>query len=367
MKCEGATSPGYCRTGADDVAMINYIEGCCSDAGGKTISVVILTNHSMEIVNRLIDRLLPQLSPDRHELVFLDNNSTDGTVEYLKSIPFSNKKVLTVEEGTFSHSRTRMWGADNCSGDIIVFFTDDIIPITDNFLEELVRPVEEGRAAAACGAYQIDPGTGDPLRALRYNDWYMTHPEIVLPISQHDWDDLTPFARRKLCTFDNCAACYDRKLLLHFRFPDLPYGEDMGIAKELLLRGYPIATSKRARFYHWHNVSFSYFLKRMCIDQIVTVRLFDWINVTSKPRLLFRTGAQIGFYFLLGLHQLRRERIRWILYSWKYIMADNLGMYIGGLDPVRISKGNFIDRYLLRKKEKLWAEVSSNSIIRNKS
>lgn len=347
------------------VSMMNY--NYIQSEWGQQISIVVLTNHSLGIVNRLIDRLLPQISPERHELVFLDNNSSDGTVEYLRKIPFPNKKILTVEPGTFSHSGTRMWGADHCTGDIVVFFTDDIIPFTENFLEELLRPVVERLAVAACGACQIDSADGDPLRANRFNGWYMTHPEIVMPMSVRDWEELEPRARRTICNFDNCAACYDRELLLKFHFPALPYGEDMGIAKLLLMSGFRIATAKRARFYHWHNVTFTYYLKRMCIDQIVTIQLFGWAIMQSKSRLILQTVAQVGLYTFLALTELKKERLRWIWYNCKYVVADNLGRYIGGLEKDCISPLNFIDKYLLGIRDRLWSEVACDSIIRNKS
>jgi glycosyltransferase involved in cell wall biosynthesis len=313
------------------------------------ISIIILTQNSISVIGRLIDSLLPQLSPTNHELVFIDSNSTDGTIEYIHKIPFSNKKILSVESGSFSHSRTRMWGADNCHGDIVVFFTDDIVPCSDNFLEELVSPVIKGIASASYGVSLINSETGDPLRAHRYNDWYLRQPALVRPLTDADWNALAPAERRKYSNFDDCASCFERHVLQKVRFPDLPYGEDIGVAKRLITGNHAIALSTGAKFYHWHNISYSYFVRRMCVDQIVIKELFGLLYIRNIASLALIVVLQTYLYFFLAftLPEIRfRMRVHWLLYSIKYILADNIGKYIGGLYNAKVHRFNFIAKAL---------------------
>ncbi len=316
----------------------------------------------------MLDRLLPQLSPLVHELLFLDSNSTDGTIDYITGLPFPNIRMLPVETGTFSHSRTRMWGSDNCLSDLVVFFSDDIIPCNNNFLAELVLPVAEGVASASYGVSLIDPENGDPLRAHRYNNWYLRQPEIIEPLTEAEWSDLAPAEKRKRCNFDDCAACYNRKVLQELRFPDLPYGEDIGVAKRFITGGHTVALAKEAKFYHWHNVSFDYFLRRMCIEQIVVNDLFGLLYVKSKVGLLITIALQVALYSVLAftLPMITfKIRFHWLIYSLRYICADNLGKYIGGLQSESIYGWNIIDVYLLRMKQSIYGDVLFNSIKRN--
>lgn len=325
------------------------------------ISIIIPTIDSLPTLPLLIKKILPHLK-DKDELIFLDTESLDGTLEFLEQLHFANKRIVTVRRGTFSHSATRMMGAELAQGDIVVFLTDDVLPVTDDFLEQLVRPVEQGAVVASSGIAQIDPQTGDPLRARRYNGWWRGRPEQVGPISTEQWGLLTPQQRYDVCRLDDCAACYDREVLLKVRFPEVPYGEDIAIAKRLLLAGYRIGITPHARFYHWHDITFSYFLKRMCIDQVMLNELFGLILVGNAAKLLHLMGAQAVLYTCLGLFGRGVDRrLHWIRFSWKYILADNLGKYIGSMRG-RAAWWNLAGRLRYRLKQDILASIQRDSI-----
>ncbi|HDP95020.1 MAG TPA: glycosyltransferase family 2 protein, partial [Candidatus Aminicenantes bacterium] len=226
------------------------------------LSIVILTRNSMNVIQRLVAALERQDFPHAVEYIFMDNASTDGTREYLESLELDPRRVEHVSIGEFSHSGTRMRAASLAAGDMVAFFTDDIIPQGSDFLAALTQPVREGRAPAAYGVWQIDPATSDPVDAWLHNSWYRDVIQLVEPVSRFCWDFFTPELRRRLCNFDNCASCVRRDLLLEVRFPDVPYGEDMLFAKRLVLGGHRVALAANARFVHWHKVSFTYMMKR---------------------------------------------------------------------------------------------------------
>jgi len=325
------------------------------------LSVIIPTIDSLSSLPALIERLLPQLRED-DELIFLDTESIDGTREFLEQLPYHNKRIVTILRGNFSHSATRMQGADLAQGDIVVYLTDDIIPLTDDFLEQLVLPIVQGRVVASTGVAQIDPLTGDPLRAWRYNGWWRTHEKVVLPITKEQWSYLTPQERYDKCRLDDCAACYDREILLKVRFPNVSYGEDIAIAKQLLLSGYKIGYSSDAKFYHWHNISFSYLLRRMCIDQVILAELFGLLLVRNAAKMFFMIVSQITLYTCLGLFIPGvSRRLHWICFSWKYILADNLGKYIASAH-VKNNVLNPIMRFRHRLKQDILNSIEHHSI-----
>jgi glycosyltransferase involved in cell wall biosynthesis len=80
------------------------------------LSIVILTRNSIGVIRRLIDAVLDQDFPHAFELIFMENNSSDGTLEYLQSIPFLRKRIIPVGERQFSHSGTRMQAAREAQG-----------------------------------------------------------------------------------------------------------------------------------------------------------------------------------------------------------------------------------------------------------
>ena len=331
------------------------------------LSIVILTCDSMGVVNRLVDALLAQHDAPSYEVLFMDNASVDGTVEYLESLPIEHKRIVHVPKGEFSHSGTRMRAAEMASGRAMVFFVDDIVPIGPHFLRDLTAPVLSGDFPAAYGVFQIHPEEHDPIDAYLHNLWFENLETPVGPVSEFAWRWLPGAARRQICNFDNCSSVVDRELLLEVRFPAVNYGEDMTLAKRLLWRGQRILMVKTARFYHWHRSSFGYVLKRMCVDADLTRREFDHVIVKRKLGVVRAVAIRVLHRTWVGLFKLkipRRRRVDSIVYNAKVLTADFIGKYIGNLRGDEIGRFAPIDRRLLRVKQEILGEVESKSVKR---
>ncbi len=332
-----------------------------------TASIVILTKNSMGIIQRLVQALIEQDFALPYEVIFMDNSSGDGTVDFLKSTPFPHKRVINVAEGEFSHSGTRMKAAKAAKGDIVIFFTDDIIPIGPSFLTELTRPVLEKRASAAYGVWQIDEKSCDPIDAFLHNDWYHGFDDITEPISRFCWDKFPPQLRRRLCNFDNCSSCIDRKLLLELKFPAVPYGEDMLFAKQLILNGHAIAMCKNARFYHWHKVSFGYLLRRMCIDQHLSIPEFGIYYVRRKLGVIKAILIRVLQRTWVAFFKLKipfAKKILWTVYNIKILTADFIGKYMGVLNDESIKGFSPVNKKLLKRKNEIIDVIYKKSILR---
>lgn len=332
-----------------------------------TFSIVILTKDSVGVIENLVDSLLEQEFDHQYEVIFMDNSSKDNTVAYLESTPFEHKKIINVPEGEFSHSGTRMQGAAAGSGKYVMFFTDDIIPIGKHFLAELAKPVLEGKAVATYGVAQMNPEKHDPIDAFIHNNWWEGRYDIVEPISQFCWDHFTPELRRTLCNFDNCSSCVNREVLLNIKFPPVPYGEDMLFAKKLILNNQRVAISKGAKFYHWHKVSFTYLMKRMCIDQHLSIPEFGIYYIRRKlgvvkaivKRVLHRTFVAF-FKVKMPIH----KKFYWTFYNIKTLTADFIGKYMGVLDENSVKGFSPLNKRLLKKKHEYVDQIYKKSIKR---
>jgi rhamnosyltransferase len=334
-------------------------------------SIVILTKNSKDVVGDLMNALQSQKFAFPFEIIFMDNNSKDGTREYLQSLKekMNDVRIIHVPEGEFSHSRTRMQAVHLARGKHMVFFTDDVLPIGDHFLTDLTHPVREKKAAASCGVFQIGgPREYDPIDAYLHNRAYEKYPAVSEPLSAYCWEVLPPSIRRVLSNFDNCSSCIDRQVLLNLEFPDIPYGEDMIFAKKLILNKQRVAYAKSAKFYHWHKVKFSYMLKRMCIDQHLSVKEFDLYYVSSLRGLIWNIGIRIIHRTFVGLFRVKIpiwKRFYWIGYNWKVVTADFLGKYIGSLDESRTAGVLApLKKRLIKKKKRIIDEINAKSLLR---
>ena len=334
-------------------------------------SIVILTKNSLKVVPDLIEGLFSQKFSFPYEIILMDNSSTDGTTEYLQSIKQKkgDVQIVHVPEGEFSHSGTRMKAAGIARGKYIVFFTDDVIPIGDDFLDKLTQPVREGKAAASYGVFQIGGKREfDPIDAYLHNDHYKIYKDFSEPLSDYCWSLLLPPVRRILSNFDNCSSCIDKMVLLEQRLPPIPYGEDMIFAKKLILNGYRVAHVKQAKFYHWHKVKFSYMMKRMCIDQHLSIPEYELYYISSLRGLVKNVVIRVIHRTWAGLFQVKipvRKKFYWVGYNAKNLAADFLGKYIGTLNESNL--GGILaplKRRLFRKKTEIVQEIETKSILR---
>ena len=332
-------------------------------------SIVITTKNSLGVIQRLVEILQNQDFDHSYEVIFMDNSSSDGTVDYLEKAGFQYQQIINVPEGHFSHSRTRLEAAERATGRFIIFFTDDIVPIGKRFLKALTHPLIENLAAAAYGVFQINERDSDPVDAYLHNDWHLAMEDFSGPISASEWNELSPEERRRLSNFDNCASCIDRELLLKIKFPDVPYGEDMFFAKRMILNHQKVAISRQAKFYHWHKMSFSYLLSRMCIDQHLSLKEFQIIYVKSKTRVMLAILKRMVHRSLISLIRLKiplRDRFFWMFYNLKIVMADFWGKYMGTLDEsVESKRFSFLDKILFKRKREIIKRISTRSIIRD--
>ncbi|MCE5209982.1 MAG: glycosyltransferase, partial [Deltaproteobacteria bacterium] len=60
------------------------------------VSVIILTFNQLEYTKECI-RSLQKHTPESHEIIFVDNGSTDGTVQWLKRLTRENENYKLIE------------------------------------------------------------------------------------------------------------------------------------------------------------------------------------------------------------------------------------------------------------------------------
>ncbi len=93
-----------------------------------TLTIVITTYNRISLLRRLLDSLMDQtIASEEFEIIVVDNNSTDGTVEWIKkSKLFEARKMQFVQEKTQGVSIARNSGLKLASGEYISFLDDDV-------------------------------------------------------------------------------------------------------------------------------------------------------------------------------------------------------------------------------------------------
>ncbi|CAG9622713.1 Ubiquinone biosynthesis O-methyltransferase, mitochondrial [Sutcliffiella rhizosphaerae] len=96
-------------------------------------SIIILTYNQLHLTKQCLKSIIKNTQQKDLEIIVIDNGSSDGTIDYLKSIPhleiISNGKNLGFAKGCNQ-------GLDIATGDQILFLNNDTI-VTKNWLESM--------------------------------------------------------------------------------------------------------------------------------------------------------------------------------------------------------------------------------------
>ena len=208
------------------------------------VSIIIPTYNASPYLTQLIPALREQTIA--YELIIIDSSSTDSTVAQLK--PIANK-ILTIPQSQFDHGGTRTIAAKAASGEILIFLTQDALPVDCYSFENLLKAFESPHVAVAYGrqlAYEQTNIFGKHLRAFNYGDT-----SYIRTLENKE-----KYGMKTIFLSDSFAA-YRKKAMQEVEYfkDNLIAGEDNHITAKLLLAGYSIAYHADAQVYHSHSYS----------------------------------------------------------------------------------------------------------------
>ena len=104
------------------------------------ISVLMRSHNDIEYIRQTVAMLLAQEVDECVEIISCDDHSTDGTAEYLESVP--ELRRIAPPEGKYIPGKTLNYMVSQAKGDIIVFNNSDAIPRNNEYLKNLTLPLK---------------------------------------------------------------------------------------------------------------------------------------------------------------------------------------------------------------------------------
>lgn len=148
-----------------------------------TVSMVICTKDNEHLIEQLVRSILTLGPADRiAEIVLVPSEPDNPYSGPVFKAKFGDPRIkVTYFKGPFNFSAKCNQGAAAATGDILLFLNDDIVPVSANWLDELLAPFANPDIAAAgpllvypnakvqhCGVYAGGKGTvGHDLRFAR--------------------------------------------------------------------------------------------------------------------------------------------------------------------------------------------------------
>lgn len=119
------------------------------DSTTKPTSIILITNNNLDYTKLCIESIRAFTKNVAYDLIVIDNNSADDTVEWLKS---QNDLIVIQNSSKIGFAKACNQGINVSNGEEIVFLTSDII-LTHNWLYNLKRALYSEPKIGAVGPY----------------------------------------------------------------------------------------------------------------------------------------------------------------------------------------------------------------------
>ncbi len=176
----------------------------------------------------------------------IDSSSNDDTVDYVKAL---GAEVMIIPQSQFNHGATREWARKAVDSDIVVFLTQDAIPVAPDLIDRLIQPLLEDSTIAVSYGRQIPHEGSDIFAAFPREYNYGSESQIRRMADVRHYGVYTFF-----CS-NSCAAWRNSALDRIGGFRTVLTNEDYLAVAELLQQDYKIAYVADAVVQHSHRYS----------------------------------------------------------------------------------------------------------------
>jgi glycosyltransferase involved in cell wall biosynthesis/predicted O-methyltransferase YrrM len=256
-----------------------------------SVSVVIPTYNGGTEFYWLIRKIHQQRGLRSIEIIIVDSGSedaTDCTAEELGC------KLIRIPKTQFSHSVSRNRGAEEATGDLLLFMVQDAHPVGDYWLHGLASMLlqsEHGLAAVSCAEFSRCDSEllYDMLIDTHYRFLGCRSGDRIGSFISNSQIDL-----RKQGQLSNVACLIRRDVFEQYKFVGR-YAEDLTLGIRLIRDGRRIAMVSSIPIIHAHRRSAGYYLRRVFADAIFLTGVFPDYAV---PQLLSLRGTlAVAFAF----------------------------------------------------------------------
>ena len=117
------------------------------------VSIIIVNYNGKELLQKCLDSLL-KVNYDNFEIILVDNNSTDGSVEFItKNYP---SLIIIKLDSNKGFAEPNNVAAKISKGKYLLFLNNDTV-VTPNFISEMVKVMEIDKKIAICQSLLLKP------------------------------------------------------------------------------------------------------------------------------------------------------------------------------------------------------------------
>lgn len=269
-----------------------------TEAGAVDASIIIRTYNEAKWLGAALEGCRSQNSREfSYEIVIVDSGSTDETLEIAER---HGCRITHIEKSEFTFGRSLNVGCAAARGRCLVFISGHCIPVGQQWLSDLIRPLSAGEVVFTYGRQMGRPDITKFSEEQLFRKYFPEHSAVP----QEGF----------FCNNANSALLAD--IWRRYRFDEEVTGlEDMVLAKQLVERGLMIGYVAEAAVIHLHEESWSkvktryereavalqdimpevHIRFRDFLRYVVVAVMYDWSEALSQRVFMREAGGILMF------------------------------------------------------------------------
>jgi glycosyltransferase involved in cell wall biosynthesis len=220
-----------------------------------SVSVIVPVKDGARYLAEVLTAVSRQRFDGELEMLVIDSGSVDGSVEIAQT---AGARVIEIAPSAFRHGGTRNLGAEQTSGEYLVFLTQDATPAHEDWLADLIAPIDLDEMVGLSFGPHLPRRATSPMVARELEEFFRSFSpdgSVRIDCDVRSDDPATGF-------FSNVNSCIARSCWEAVRFRDVPYAEDQAFARDAFIAGWCKAFVPAAAVLHAHDYPFRTFMRR---------------------------------------------------------------------------------------------------------
>ncbi len=279
------------------------------------VDIICPLYNAEKYIENLNYSIKKQKNVDINSINYILTESNDKSEDILKELNITYEKIKKEE---FSHSIVREKVAKKSNSDILVFVTQDVNIVREDWLENLIKPIINNEAEA-CFSRQLTKYDNIEKYIREKN-----YPENSYIVNK---DSLKTMGTRAFFFSDASSAIRTDifKKLNGYDGKKLPTNEDQYIAYKIITNGYRIKYCSDSEVYHSHNFTLKELYKRY-YDTGIFYKQNSYLDNYGTTK----TGGGLAKYVLKRAIQDKNGKV--LLRFLPDMLARFIGMKMGKLN-----------------------------------
>jgi rhamnosyltransferase len=234
-------------------------------------SVAILTYNGEIYLRRILEAVSSQVLDGGLEIIVIDSGSTDGTLSVVADFP--DVVLHQIPNSEFGHGKTRNLAATIAHGEFIAFLTHDAIPMSDEWLRELIAPFRfDDRIVGVMGKQVPRPACFPLMKYDIMGAFAQFGPDFGTTVFYRDTFAKDEGTLGALAFYSDVNSAARRAFLVEtIPYRDVRYAEDQLFGRDVIDAGYHKAYAPRAAVEHSNDLTYAEFGARI-FDETVGLR-----------------------------------------------------------------------------------------------